>query len=467
MVNLYSISMLLFSFGVVVIAILALVKRKDKIAKHFLIFSFSVSGWGFLWSFWMNQLYSKDTILWLARWGHLFAVFIPIAWLRFVFEYINKREPFRYFYLINYLVTAFLAVASLTPSFIPKLHLMLNLNYFPSAGPTYHFFTLLFFTIVPFAFFYLLLAYRRAEGQAKQQLKCFLIATLIGFSAGGSTFLWAYKVPCPLFLIVLMPAYPIFMGIALIRYGLFDVQQIADAFHKEKLAAIGMLAASINHEIRNPLYVIQGLAESHLANMQEGIYAQSDQALTRANEILKKASEQVARAMDIMRRFAEFSKPSGNKNTKETLVLGQVLGDVIGLASNEFELQKIKLNLVPMNGLKVFANRRHLEEIFFNLIVNACQAMRENGGELSINAYKTHRKTCVEVSDTGPGVLKEDLSKIFEPFYSTKGEKGSGLGLYITKQLVERNGGKIFVRSRNGEGTTFIVEFLKEQNESL
>ena len=117
-----------------------------------------------------------------------------------------------------------------------------------------------------------------------------------------------------------------------------------------------------------------------------------------------------------------------------------------------------------MTGLEtssVMVNRRHMEEILFNLMINACHAMGEHGGEIRIKAEKVNGSISVDVEDNGPGISKENILRIFEPFYSTKCEKGSGLGLYITKQLVERNGGKITVKSKLGQGTTFRLEFKR------
>ena len=85
--------------------------------------------------------------------------------------------------------------------------------------------------------------------------------------------------------------------------------------------------------------------------------------------------------------------------------------------------------------------------------------MGDQGGELSLQAYSKNGKAIIEITDSGAGIPKEEQRLIFEPFYSTKGEKGTGLGLYITKQLVERNGGKISVHSKLKAGTTFTLEF--------
>ncbi len=465
--NLYSFSLLSFSFGVLLVGILSLMKRKDYIATRFFNFSVSVCGWGFPYSFWVNQNYSENVTLWLIRIAHAFANFIPITWVHFVFAFIKKKEPTKCFYLINYVIATILTAFSPTAFYVKGLRTVLEFQYFTVPSVFFHCFTAAFFFLVPYGFIYLVKAYCEALGPERVQLKYLVIGTIVGFVAGSTFFLPTYNIPFPLYSLLAMPLYPILVGIALIKHRLFETHEIADAFQREKLAAIGTLASSLNHELRNPLFVVRGKIESHLDAIQQRFYPSVEEEGRKTNETLSSALTHLNRAMDIMQRFTAFSKPFGHKDIKETLVLGQVLRDVLGLVSNEFELKKIKLNFPPMNGLSVLGNRRQFEEIFFNLIVNACQAMGDNGGELSISAYKTDRKTCVEMSDTGPGILKEDLAKIFEPFYSTKGDKGTGLGLYITKQLVERNKGKIAARSKNGQGTTFIIEFLKENNESL
>lgn len=243
----------------------------------------------------------------------------------------------------------------------------------------------------------------------------------------------------------------------MIRHQAFDVDSIAQAAHKDKLAAIGTLATSINHEIRNPLYIVKGLAESHLANMKEGIYSDDKKALAKANEVLSKSVDQAARAMDIMKRFAMFAKQGVSQTAQpEAVQLEDIMSDILPLVSHELELDKIQLiQMIPM-GITLNVDRRHIEEILFNLIVNACQAMKSQGveGEIKISA----EGASVMIEDNGPGISADDLAKIFEPFYTTK-QEGTGLGLYITKQLVERNGGKISVESKLGQGTQFRMEF--------
>jgi signal transduction histidine kinase len=451
-VNIYSISVFMFSSGVLLNAILIWVKRGDRIAIRFLLYSFSICVWGFLFSIWINQDQTRETTLWLSRLSHLGAAFIPITFFHFMNEFLGKKEPFKYCYFLGYSYTSVLSVLSVTPIFIPRLHSILEFEFYTSAGPAYHFFTLFFALLVPYAIGQLICEYRKSSGVVREQLRYLLIGTVVGFFSGSGTFLPIYHIPFPLYGLVLMPIYPLLTGIALIKYGLFDERQLVDAFQREKLAAIGTMAASLNHELRNPLYIAKGKIESQIDAINHG-FATCD---SKNYAVLSIALDQLTRAMDIIQRFSDFAKPQ-MRGQREWVVLKDIFNEVVHLVANEFEMKNIQLIHQSENKLTVFANRRQLEEIFFNLIINACHAMEKKGGRLSLNVYQPNGKVIVEISDTGMGIPKDNQKRIFEPFYSTKAENGSGLGLFITKQLVERNGGKISVKSKLGEGTKFTL----------
>ncbi len=463
--NPYSISVLLFSFGALVVAYLAIIKRRDIIAIRFLLFSLCAAGWSLFFAEYASHQHSEKECFLFIRAAHHFSVFIPVLWTHFTLDFIRKGEPFERFYFLSYIFSFTLFIFSFTPLFIKGAHSILGFDFYPSPGPAYHFFTFMFFVLVSYSFYHLIKAFTCSQsGRTREQLKYFTAATFLAFVGGSSTFFPVYKIPVPIYLLFLMPLYPFLMGMALMRYGLFDSEQIADAFQRDKLAAIGTLAASINHEIRNPLYIIQGNAESYLANLQEGIYKDQDQIIAKATEILKKTAEQSTRAIDIMKRFAVFAKQRVDQKTAITEVsLSEVLENVLLLVNHELELDKIELiKHLPQDLPSLHADRRHLEEILFNLIVNACQAMKRQAqkGRITLTAESKNHTLKLKVEDNGPGIPEAHLSHIFEPFYTTKDE-GTGLGLYVTKQLVERNGGRISVKSKLEQGTTFMLEFPK------
>ena len=179
-------------------------------------------------------------------------------------------------------------------------------------------------------------------------------------------------------------------------------------------------------------------------------------------ELLDKISLQTKRAVEIMRDFSNFSKQSIDENYRESISIKSVLESVLPLLRYEAETRAIKISCeIPDNLSCVETDRRGLEQVMFNLIINACQAMKVPGGKILITAYELDQKRMrLIVSDDGPGIDAEKQKKIFKSFYTTK-EEGTGLGLYITKQLVERNDGTITVESEEGKGAQFIIELPK------
>ena len=249
---------------------------------------------------------------------------------------------------------------------------------------------------------------------------------------------------------------------AVLYHKIFDIEKVIQITRRDKLAAMGTIAASINHEIRNPLYVIQGLAGSFLANRKEGVYQSEDKIVVKAEEIFKKIEQHATRAMGIMKSFAMFTKQNApEKFTRTSVCLKETLENVLSLVRSELEFEKIKLNLdFPDSSMQILADERHIEEVLFNLIVNAGQALKSSEGEklIDISAKYEKGRGVVTITDNGPGISAGKIKRIFEPFYTTK-EEGTGLGLYITRQLVEKNRGKIFVSSTPAKGTSFLLEF--------
>lgn len=451
-------ALLFFGFCTFFIALLIWLKRRDHVGKRYFIFSLFVSCWAITEAIQLGWDLSYEAALLSARILNALAVFIPVTWYHFILIFTDgvvvQRKVLVFLYGLSILIDCF----AFTPWFVPRVAPILGFPWFTRTGPIYHLLTLMFFTVVPWGFIKLCLKIRSSSRIERTQLLGFFFATLAGFLGGSLTFLPAYEIGFPQYGLFLMPIYPFVMAYFMMRQNLFDLEEIARAAQRDKLAAIGTLVTSINHEIKNPFYVIRGLAESHLENLNQGVYPSKDEALKKTSEILSKTIDQTQRAMDIMKRFALFAKQRTGEVQFEDLNLAEALENILPLIRHELELDKIELVKEISEDLPlIHADRRHIEEILFNLIVNACQAMKE-GGQLTIQAEQRNNLLSIIVKDTGPGIPSEQLSKIFEPFYTTK-SSGTGLGLYVTKQLVERNKGKITVESHPGQGTTFTLKF--------
>ncbi|MGB9612937.1 MAG: two-component system sensor histidine kinase NtrB, partial [Candidatus Margulisiibacteriota bacterium] len=211
----------------------------------------------------------------------------------------------------------------------------------------------------------------------------------------------------------------------------------------QRLAAIGTLMAGVTHEIRNPLTIIR--------SRMEGLFDQ-----TRDENYLKMVQRVVIESVDridaIIRGMLGIARQK--KERKELAIdLNQVIKEALGF----FVISGIKVvkKFSPLFLIK--GDPDELREVFVNLFQNAIQAM-PNGGTLTIESYSDKENVCVEISDTGCGIPKENLERIFDPFFSTHHE-GVGLGLSIVYRIVREHGGKIEVKSEVNKGTTFKVYF--------
>lgn len=216
---------------------------------------------------------------------------------------------------------------------------------------------------------------------------------------------------------------------------------------KDRLAALGLLAAGVAHEVNTPITGISSYAQMLLADTPED---------DPRHEILKKVEKQTFRAARIVNSLLEFARNRTDERRPVDLV--PLLKETLDLLDERRSRRGCRLELsLPEVPLTVFGSDGELQQIFTNLVLNALDAMPA-GGHLKVTARSAGGHVEVAVSDTGSGIATERLARIFEPFFSTKlGQGGTGLGLTITSDLVRRHHGEIRVESAPGEGTTFHV----------
>ncbi|MBN1353723.1 MAG: GAF domain-containing protein, partial [Candidatus Omnitrophica bacterium] len=235
----------------------------------------------------------------------------------------------------------------------------------------------------------------------------------------------------------------------------------AEAAQKEKMAVIGTLSAGINHEICNPLGIARGQCEAFLLNLKDGLYKdKSPQELCeKAQKIMEKVIHETDRATAITKRLSSFAKPSKGI-ISETVSVKEEMDEVLALVGYELKLDHVDIvKEIDENLPFIAGDKKQLQEVFFNLVRNSAQAIKERG-KITIRGRKENGKIIVEIEDTGHGIPEDKIGQIFNPFYTTKEPgKGTGLGLFIVRQVVERNKGHISVKSKVGEGTTFTLEF--------
>lgn len=222
-----------------------------------------------------------------------------------------------------------------------------------------------------------------------------------------------------------------------------------------------------DHDLRNSLYVTKGLIESFLLDWTEGRFLDKEGALQKSLATLKKAHTHVEQASHIVEKLRVLLK--GERRRGQAVSVREAWPGVFALLAKAFSLGKMEiLERIPENFPLLRCHRGDLKEILYHLSRNAVQAMAGEG-KLVIRAsvsFSTKEEpfATIQIADTGPGIPKSKLASLFLPFYTTKSSpEGTGIGLYLTRQLVLRNDGRITVSSFSGAGTTFTLEFLLAQ----
>ncbi len=222
----------------------------------------------------------------------------------------------------------------------------------------------------------------------------------------------------------------------------------------DRLAAVGKMAAGIAHEIRNPLASISGSIEMLKDEMENSA---SNRELT--GIILR----EVGRLNSLIEDFLLFARPMSPG--KERIHLNGLMEEILSMVAHSPDFHtRIRLETRFRDELFVEGDPHQIRQVFWNLFLNALQAMPE-GGELRVELRKKAAPGFpprgpaqgeISISDTGIGIGEEEMGKIFDPFFTTK-ERGTGLGLSIVHSILESYGGKITVKSQKGEGTVFTV----------
>jgi len=253
------------------------------------------------------------------------------------------------------------------------------------------------------------------------------------------------------------------LAIAISNAEMFDElgKTQAEAAQREKMAVIGTLSAGINHEICNPLGIARGQCEAFLLNIKDGLYKNKtyQELFEKAKTIMEKVIHETDRATVITKRLSSFAKPSKGEISHDISIKSEV-DEVLALVGHELKMDNVDIVKKIDGDLPLISgDEKQLQEVFFNLIRNAAQAM--NGkGRVEIQGVEEDGKIIVTIEDTGHGIPEDKLAQIFNPFYTTKEPgKGTGLGLFIVRQVVERNHGRISVKSKVGAGTIFTLEF--------
>jgi two-component system CheB/CheR fusion protein len=251
------------------------------------------------------------------------------------------------------------------------------------------------------------------------------------------------------------------VGFSVIGRDVTERHRAEDALrNSERMAATGRLAALIAHEINNPLESVTNLLYllEHHENLDE-----------RARQYVSMATEELARIIHITRQTLGFYREAA---VPGPIRISELLENVLELYSHRMQARHIQVQTRFRREPEIRGFPGEMRQVFSNLIVNALEAVGQ-GGEIKLRLFESHdwgrlgrRGVRVVIADNGPGIPPEHRRHIFEPFYTTKGERGTGLGLWVSSGIIHKYGGVIRVRSSVGphwRGTVFSVFLPAEE----
>ena len=214
----------------------------------------------------------------------------------------------------------------------------------------------------------------------------------------------------------------------------------------DKLSAIGRMSASIAHELRNPLNAMKMYIDLMPNRLENSNFMM--QALKVLPSEIKRLNETIDGLLD----YTKFTQ-----SKRELVCLEEVIEDVTTLLKVNLVQKRITLT-TEIKAATIYADAKQIKQVLLNLLLNAIDALKEEGGHILLRVREKDDKVIFELKDNGSGILPEHLEKVFESNFTTK-KNGYGIGLAISKQLVEENKGKIWIESQIGIGTCVFLEF--------
>lgn len=244
------------------------------------------------------------------------------------------------------------------------------------------------------------------------------------------------------------------------RVALDNAQIVRHLASSDRLASLGQVAASIAHEVRNPItYVIEN--STWLTEQLGALQDQPGQSSALLGELRCAAADALdgaGRIRDIIRDIGALA--STDETTRVSFDVNEAVRAAIRLTKVELR-DRAKVLVRLGERTRIVGSVGRMSQVFVNLLVNAAQAIKQDSGiegKVVVLSRREGSRVIVEVSDNGPGISREDLPRVFEAFFTTKPGEGTGLGLFLCRDIIRRHGGDLRARSSPGHGTTFTLE---------
>lgn len=233
-------------------------------------------------------------------------------------------------------------------------------------------------------------------------------------------------------------------GIILLINDLTDMKKYQEmASYNDKMQALGQLSAGIAHEIRNPLTSINTFIDLIPYKLEDEQFRK---------DLVTVTKKEINRMNELITQLIDYTKPVIRQPT--SFLVNEVIDEILILFSNQCRKKGIN-TIKNMGKLSVFADRNQIKQVLVNIILNSIESI-EGGGEIHISTYKNENEGIIIIKDNGCGIPEEHIDRIFQPFFTLK-PHGTGIGLAITKKIVEENKGNISIESHENSGTSVTV----------
>lgn len=283
------------------------------------------------------------------------------------------------------------------------------------------------------------------------QVASYILTFGIYFVLEGHDFWWFFHAQTQVYSIQMITSIIVIIFIEMIRKNREIRNNI---IHIEKSGVVSQLAASVSHEVRNPLTVSRGFLQ---------LLKSEDLTKEKKESFIYLAIQEIDRASDIINDYLTFAKPAMEK--AEVLKINKELRYAIDMITPMANMQSVLIHVNLDEDVHIIGERQKLQQCLINLMKNSVEAM-PSGGTLTVKTRIDSDKVQVSLTDTGCGMSKEQVQRLGEPYFSTK-QKGTGLGMMVVFSIIEAMGGKIKINSQQAKGTEVVIMFNQRRNENV
>jgi signal transduction histidine kinase len=491
---------------------------RNRVNQLFFLMTLAIAVWAFGYWQWLLSNDETSALFWV-RILSVGSIFIPVFyfhWILFLLE-IHKQRRYLNLLRLAYLTAFFFLAFSFSPLFIKDVSPKLFFSFWPEPGFLYTFYLIfIYFGLVSYSLFLLYQSYQSSLKERKRQLFYVILGSVLGFGGGLTNFFLWYDIPIAPYGNFLVALFPFFLGYAILKHHLFNIKVVAAELltfaiwtgvfievlvaktWKERLFEFGLFVFVIifgvlliksvlkleaankrlkqldklkseflsfaSHQVKTPMTVIKGFASL----IYDGTYGSVPEKVKEAAIHIKEVADQTVRLVDnfldlrkieegrMEYKFTEVNIIELIKNIVEEL---RLMAQEKGL---DLTFKTLKTNL---SEIKIKADEQKLKQVIQNLIENAIKYTDK--GFVKVELKEEKDSVLIIVRDSGRGISKELLPNLFQQFSRDtkipKEIRGTGLGLYIAKEIINVHRGKIWAESKGeGKGSIFYVELPKE-----